>query len=202
MKKNFSALFFLQIAHSFRVRWRPEAVNARLQFSGCLRLTAVSAPARTAALRPLPVTALSASLPGGPPHPLTPPTLHPWTRRRPRAPRAGRSGTIRDVTRPRLNQTRRLGNFKLKGGAVRALWSGGGRASAPVLWGLARQDGGGRGCRGLREGPTAQQQVGRPDRDQDPAGASGAGLSRRALAAPSGSSAWYLGPLPALSPYL
>lgn len=49
----------------------------------------------------------------------------------------------------------------------------------PVPWDLAWQDGGGRGCRGVRAGPAAQQQVGGPDRDRVPAAASGAGLSPR-----------------------
>lgn len=87
--------------------------------------------------------------------------------------------------RPRLNQTQRLGNFKLKGGATRALRNPEGRASGPVLGGLTEQDGGGRGCGGLRAGPASQQQVRRPHPDRDPAGASGVGLSRRVLAAPS-----------------
>lgn len=121
-----------------------------------------------------------------PPHPLTPPP--PFIRGRAAglaSPRAGRCGTIRDVMRPRLNQTQRLGNFKLKGGATRALGNPEGRASGPVLGGLTEQDGGGRGCGGLRAGPAAQQQVRRPDPDRDPSGASGVGLSRRVLAARS-----------------
>ena len=131
VKKNFSAVFFLQLAPCRRVRWRTEAVNVRLHFRGFHRLIAVSAwpglPLSAGFPPPLAPTLRPAVL-----RTLDPPP-HPWTRRRPRAPRAGRSGTVRDVTRPRLNQTRRLGNFKLKGGAVRALGSGGGRASAPVL---------------------------------------------------------------------
>lgn len=51
--------------------------------------------------------------------------------------------------------------------------------TVPVSWDLGWQDGGGRGCRGVRAGPAAQQQVGGPDRERVPAAASGAGLSRR-----------------------
>ena len=43
VKKNFSAVFFLQLAPCRRVRWRTEAVNVRLHFRGFHRLIAVSA---------------------------------------------------------------------------------------------------------------------------------------------------------------
>jgi hypothetical protein len=60
----------------------------------------------------------------------------------------------RDVTSPRLNQRRRLGNFKLKGGAAPAVLLGGGFAA--FSWDTAWRDGRG-SCSGrVRAGPAAQ----------------------------------------------
>ena len=64
VKKNFSAVFSLQLASCLRVRRRTGAVNVRLHFGGFQRWIAVSALAGTAAPRRLPATARSDSPPG------------------------------------------------------------------------------------------------------------------------------------------
>lgn len=110
--------------------------------------------------------------------------------RRPRAPRTPCAAT--QVERPLTsaetspNQQRRLGKFKLKGGAGRGglgspqHWR---RGPRPLPRALTRPDGGGRSRGRLRAGPPAQQQVGVPDRDPVPRGpspkAAACGVSQR-----------------------
>lgn len=146
--KNNSVGFLSCLPQAFRVKWRP-ALQRLVADNSYLSVT---------------------DPPPQPPSPDPHPLPYPWTRPpASRPPRRDAGGTAPDVIETSPNQQRRLGKFKLKGGAAGGLRPAGAEGSgAPP--GLTRQDGGGRSRGRVRAGPAAQQQVGVPARDPLPCG--------------------------------